>query len=113
MHRFSSAGSTMIELMETVVLRDAEANAAGWFRRNLGEGVASSTVRFRAAFAGAGRRLGDDEPSIGPDDLARLHQAGLVSPERWRLAMFARAALLMRALSALPADEHPNFVREF
>ena len=83
----------MIELVETVVLRGAEANAAGWFRRNLGEGVANSTARFRAAFAGAGRHLGEREPSIGADDLARLQQAGLVTPERWRLAMFARAAL--------------------
>ena len=110
--RRSGVGSAMIELVETLVLRGAEANAAGWFRRNLGEGVASSTTRFRAAFAGAGRRLGEREPSIGADDLARLQQAGLVTPERWRLAMFARAALLMRALSTLPADEHPNFVRE-
>jgi hypothetical protein len=102
----------MVELLESIVLRGAEANAAGWFRRNLGEEVASSTARFRAAFAGAGRRLGEREPSINAEDLARLHQAGLVTPERWRLAMFARAALLMRALGTLPADEHPNFVRE-
>jgi hypothetical protein len=102
----------MVELLESIVLRGAEARAADWFRRNLGEELASSTTRFRAAFAGAGRRLGEREPSMGADDLARLQQAGLVTPERWRLAMFARAALLMRALSTLPADEHPNFVRE-
>ena len=104
--------SSMVELLESIVLRGAEARAADWFRRNLGEELASSSTRFRAAFAGAGRRLGDQEPSIGPDDLARLRHAGLVTPERWRLAMFARAALLVRALGALPADEHPNFVRE-
>jgi hypothetical protein len=102
----------MVELLESIVLRDADAKAAGWFRHNLSEGVASSTARFRAAFAGAGRRLGDAEPSMGPDDLARLHQAGLVTPERWPLAMFARAAFLVRALSTLPTDEHPNFIRE-
>jgi hypothetical protein len=102
----------MVELLESIVERGAEARAADWFRRSLGEELASSTTRFRAAFAGADRRLGDHNPSIGPDDLARLRQAGLVAPERWRLATFARAALMVRALGALPADEHLNFVRE-
>jgi hypothetical protein len=102
----------MVELLESIVERGAEARAADWFRRSLGEELASSTTRFRAAFAGADRRLGDHNPSIGPDDLARLRQAGLVAPERWRLAMFARAALMVRALGALPTDEHLNFVRE-
>jgi hypothetical protein len=103
----------MIEIVETVVLRGAEARAASWFRRNLGiEELASSTARFRAAFAGAGRRLGEGVPSVAPDDLAQLRQAGLVAPERWQLATFARAALLMRALRTLSADEHPNFMRE-
>jgi len=103
----------MIELLETVVLRGADAHAGGWFARNVGiKELAGSAARFRAAFAGAGRRLGEGEPPVAPDDLARLRQAGLVAPERWPLAMFARAALLMRALSTLPADEHPNFVRE-
>ena len=64
--------SSMVELLESIVLRGAEARAADWFRRNLGEELASSSTRFRAAFAGAGRRLGDQEPSIGPDDLASL-----------------------------------------
>jgi hypothetical protein len=99
----------MVEPLESIVLRGAEARAADWFRRNLGEELASSTTRFRAAFAGAGRRLGDQEPSIGPDDLARLRQAGLVTPERWRLVIFARAALLVRALGALPVYRRGDF----
>jgi hypothetical protein len=103
----------MVELLEAIVLRSAEPQAAAWFRRSLGlKGPSGLMAPLRAAFAGAGRRLGDIEPSVGPDDIAQLRQAGLVAPERWRLPTFARAAFLLRALGALPADEQPNFVRE-
>jgi len=102
----------MFELVEAVVLRGAEPQAAGWFRRNLDSDQFASSTALRAAFAGAGRRLGGTEPELAPDDLAQLRQAGIVAPERWRLTTFARAAILMRALDALPPGQHPGFVRE-
>jgi len=102
----------MLELLEAVVLHGAEPEAAAWFRRNLEIGQLAGSTALRASFAGAGRRLAGMEPALSPDDLARFRQAGVVAPERWRLTTFARAALLLRALRALPADEHPNLVRE-
>lgn len=103
----------MYELIEAVVLRSAEPEAAGWFRRNTAtDDLAGSTARFRAAFAGAGRRLGVGVPQLRPEEAAQLRQAGVVAPAGWRLDMFARAAFLLRALRALPSSGHAEFVRE-
>jgi len=103
----------MWELLTSVVLRGAEAPAADWFRGSLAAGgLAGTTARFRAAFAGAGRRLGGSMPDLSPDEMARLREAGLVAPERWPIDQFARAALLLRAMETLPADRHAGFARE-
>jgi hypothetical protein len=102
----------MLDLLEAVVLRGAAPEAAGWFRRNLEIGQLAGSTALRAAFAGAGRRLAGMDPALSPGDLARLREAGVVAPDRWPLTTFARAALLLRALRNLAADEHVDLVRE-
>ncbi|MBT3532898.1 MAG: EboA domain-containing protein [Rhodospirillaceae bacterium] len=68
------------------------------------------STRFRAAFAGAARRLRDIP--LQNADYQALTDAGVIGAERWRLDDVARTALLLRALSALPGDEHAGFVRQ-
>jgi hypothetical protein len=103
----------MWEYLTSVVVRSVETSAAAWFRgRAAGSDLVGTTTRFRAAFAGVGRRLGASVPDLTPDELARLHQAGLVAPERWPTDQFARAALLLRALETIASDRHVVFVRE-
>jgi hypothetical protein len=103
----------MIELIDQVVVRNAEAEAVDWFRRHLKPyDVAGSTARFRAGFAGAGRRLGAAVAELRLDETAKLRDAGLVAPQRWPVATFARAALLLHALNVLTSEQHPEFIRE-
>jgi hypothetical protein len=103
----------MRDFLASLVLRSAEAPAVAWFHTSLAaDDLAGTTARFRAAFAGAGRRLGGAISELTPDDVARLREAGLVAPERWPIDQFARAALLLRALETTPPDRHAGFVRE-
>jgi hypothetical protein len=103
----------MIKLIEALVLRSAEREAADWFRRNLKfDDVGASAGRFRAGFAAAGRHLGGLVAQLTCEESAQLRNAGLVDPERWRLETFARAALLLRAVAVLPFEGHADFVRE-
>ena len=103
----------MWEHLTSVVLRSAGSPAADWFRGSLAAGdLAGTTTRFRAAFAGAGRRLGGSMPDLSHDEMQRLRNAALVAPERWPTDQFARAALLLRALETVPAERHAGFVRE-
>lgn len=103
----------MRELLETVLLRNAGPQEAAWFRGSIGvEAMGSSATRFRAAFAGAGRRLGAVTPVLDEDEAEGLRRGGLASPERWALDTFARAALLLRVIEAMPPERHPDFVRE-
>lgn len=67
-------------------------------------------MRFRAAFAGAARRLRDCR--LGEQDIRALADAGVVGAENWQIDNVARTALLLRALTALPAAEHADFVRQ-
>src|SRR4051812_20000352 len=97
----------MWEFLNTVVLRGADPAAGDWFRGNLAKNdLAGTTARFRAAFAGAGRRLGGSVPELTPEEMTQLRQAGIVAPERWHNDQYARAALLIRALETVPADGH-------
>lgn len=67
-------------------------------------------VRFRAAFAGAARRLRGCQ--LLAEDVQALAGAGVIGAENWQIDNVARTALLLRALSALPADGHAEFVRQ-
>ena len=100
-----------MQLIEALVLRSAEPEAARWFDDHITIKDVSTT-RFRAAFAGAGRRLGDSAPQLQAAEATQLQQAGVAAPAQWTLPMFARAAFLLRALRALPPSEHVEFVRE-
>jgi hypothetical protein len=103
----------MWEFLTTVALRSAEPAAGDWLRGNLvKDDLAGTIARFRAAFAGAGRRLGGSVLKLTPDELTQLRQAGLVAPERWHNDQYARAALLLRGLETLPFERHTGFVRE-
>ncbi len=67
-------------------------------------------TKFRAAFAGAARRLRDY--SLTAEDIKLLTDAGVIGAGDWRLDNVARTALLLRALAALPGDEQAAFVRQ-
>lgn len=99
----------MQELLKAVILRRLDPATRDWFERSWPPGDALNVNRFRAAFAGAGRRLGGLD--LTAEDQAALCAAGIPAPERWRLDDVARAALLVRALETLPADAHVAFVR--
>ncbi len=71
---------------------------------------APAIVRFRAAFAGAARRLRDCQ--LQAEDIRALTAAGVIGAESWQIDNVARTALLLRALSALPAAGHAEFVRQ-
>jgi hypothetical protein len=100
-----------MQVIEALVLRSAEPNAARWFEDHM-ETKGVSVARFRAAFAGAGRRLGGSAPQLQGSDAAQLEHAGVAAPAQWTLPTFARAAFLLRTLRALPPGEHVEFVRE-
>jgi hypothetical protein len=100
-----------MQLIEALVLRSAEPDAARWFDGHIAVKDVSTT-RFRAAFAGAGRRLGGSAPRLQAAEAAQLQKAGIAAPAQWTLPTFARAAFLLRALHALPPGEHVEFVRE-
>jgi hypothetical protein len=61
------------------------------------DGVLGDGTKFRAAFAGAGRRLGT--APIGEEAAARICAAGLVLPATAGVDECARAALLLAATS--------------
>jgi hypothetical protein len=102
----------MTRSLKSIVLGAASPDAASWFENAWPDGKPLSRTRFRATFAGAGRRLGASVPTLSGADLRALVELGMVAPERWSLADLGRAALLARALEVIPASEHLDFVRE-
>jgi hypothetical protein len=103
----------MWEFLTAVALRGAEPAAVDWLRGNLAkDDVAGTTARFRAVFAGAGRRLGGSVLKLTPDEMTQLYQSGLVAPERWHNDQCARAALLLRGLETLSFERHTQLLRE-
>ncbi|MDA1098975.1 MAG: EboA domain-containing protein [Proteobacteria bacterium] len=71
---------------------------------------ASAIVRFRAAFAGAARRLRDCR--LVAADVEAMTAAGVIGAGAWQIDNVARTALLLRALAVLPGVEHAAFVRQ-
>ena len=103
----------MWELLTTAVLRSAEPASRDWLRGNLAkDDLAGTTAGFRAAFAGAARRLGRSALTLTPDEVAQLRQAGLVAPGHWHNDQCARGTLLLRGLETLPIERHTGLVRE-
>jgi hypothetical protein len=100
-------------MLKSIVQGAALPDAVSWFEEVWPrEQEPLSRTRFRAIFAGAGRRLGASIPTLSGDDLRALLELGMVAPERWSLDDMGRAALLARALEVVPANEHFDFVRE-
>lgn len=100
----------MQRLLRMIALRRMDAAAGDWLARNWPSDDGPLNVnRFRAVFAGAGRRLAG--APLAAEDHEALCSAGIPAPERWGLDDLARAALLLQALGLLPAEEHAGFVR--
>lgn len=99
--------------LKIVVLRAAESGPGEWFRRCWPQhGIPFRGPAFRAAYAGCGRRLGDDPPALDAGECGSLIEAGIIMPGRWALSDFGRAALLVRALSMHAPDEHLALMAE-
>jgi len=82
-------------------------DAAAWLVSQLAG--AGDVTRFAPAFAAAGRRLG--RAAIRDTDAAAICAAGL----RWPVTgadACGRAALVLAAIAAMPADHHVGFVRD-
>ena len=96
-----------------IVLKHAEARVRTWLEeRQPVAGEALSLLAFRAAFAGAGRRLHGADFTLSDEEVRELLRSGIVAPHLWRLDELARAALLMKALEAAPRELHVALVRE-
>jgi hypothetical protein len=101
----------MTESFGEVLWARIDGPARGWLQGAWPDGDQPlKTTRFRAAFAGAARRLRDCPLQAG--DHAALTEAGVVGAAGWRLDDVARVALLLRAMAVLPATEQVAFVRE-
>ncbi len=101
----------MSERFSGILWARVEGPARNWFEGAWPEAdEAPAIVPFRAAFAGAARRLRDCR--LHEEDVQALAAAGVIGAGNWRIDDVARTALLLRALSALPAAEHADFVRQ-
>lgn len=96
------------------VLRDRLGDAArAWFERSLAQpGTAFARGDFVAAFAGATRRLAKEPQALSAEALDRVRAAGVAAPQVFSVADFARVALLLRTLQALPSAEHVALATE-
>ncbi|MCC6763569.1 MAG: EboA domain-containing protein [Deltaproteobacteria bacterium] len=87
--------------------RRPEAFATWLADASLGPGAPFDRGAFEIAFAGAGRRFGDDAVGAG----TTVSSAGRTwSITDWGLDEAARALLVLRGVAALPAAEHPGLV---
>lgn len=92
-----------------LVLTHASEKAAAWFER---QAESLTLASFPVAYAGAGRRLGEQPVVLQPPEREAVLGAGLDLPEGWRLCDVGRSVLLQRALDAAPADQHEPFVAQ-
>jgi hypothetical protein len=103
----------MSDFLWSLVIRGADASSRQWL-----EEVAArpdgplSAVAFRAAFAGAGRRLRGAQLNLSNGEQRVVRDLGIVAPDDWGLDGLARAALLLRALEIMPPERHVALVRE-
>jgi hypothetical protein len=85
-----------------------EARFRGW----LEQAWAGGAKAFAAAFAGAGRRLGETPVEPTAEEAQRIREAGLRELAGWPLEQVARVALLMRAVERTPLGEQPALLSE-
>jgi hypothetical protein len=96
-----------------IVLNHVEARARAWLEGSQPvPGEPLSPLAFRAAFAGAGRRLRGVHFTLSDQEGQELLRSGLVAPQSWSLDELARVSLLMAALRATPRESHIALVRE-
>jgi hypothetical protein len=101
------------EEFKSLIAPRLAAEGRAWLDRQWPSAAAPPVLtRFRAAFAGAPRRLGAETSAASAGQLEALRRAGVVAPERWPLDQLARVALLRAAAEALPAAERAPFVRQ-
>ena len=103
----------MSDLLWSLAVRHADARSQAWLEDTRPRrGAPLSSVAFRAAFAGAGRRLRGIELRFSAEEEQQLRTLGIVSPRDWGLDGLARGALLVQALEAWPPERHVALVRE-
>lgn len=103
----------MSDLLWRLAVRHADARSQQWLEDTLPRhGPPLSAAGFRAAFAGAGRRLRAVELNLSPEERRQLQDLGIVAPDDWGLDGLARAALLMRTLETWLPERHFALVRE-
>jgi hypothetical protein len=101
----------MSDCFADILWARAKGPARSWLERVWPkDGAPPTSVGFRAAFAGAARRLRDCPVQNG--DARALGDGGVIRAEAWKIDAVARTALLSRALAVLPAPEHGDFVRQ-
>lgn len=97
--------------LSSVILLRADPASRDWFAGNWPKDDAPFNVnRFRAVFAGCGRRLRNI--ALMPEEWQALRAAGIAAPDIWSLDAIARAALLVRASEVSPAESHADLVRQ-
>jgi len=90
-----------------------DAATLAWLTARLPEpGEVLPRSAFFGAYAGAGRRFGDSQPTWAESERVRLQAAGLTAPETWSPAQLARASLLLCAIDVLPDAEHVPLLTE-
>ena len=101
----------MPDSFETILHARTGGAVAEWLARTWpGQDEQLTSVRFRAAFAGMARRVGQAPLSNG--DAAEIGRAGIIGAAAWPLDQVGRTALLLRAMARVPADDQAAFVRE-
>ncbi|MDD9967807.1 MAG: hypothetical protein OXR73_16345, partial [Myxococcales bacterium] len=110
----ASARERVREILEVVQVHASE-QAYGWLQKGLQDAFTGGQLQrglFFGFFAGTGRRFGHERPSLGPDAVRRLQDAGIAISDGLTLSDLCRIALLLAALDALPGGEHVSLLRE-
>lgn len=97
-----------------VIEAHAPNDAVTWLRGGLPRAGSPPISRgvFFGFYAGAARRLRGSDAALSGAEREQLAAAGVAHPEAWSLADFARAALLVAALAAVPPSEQVAIATE-
>jgi hypothetical protein len=100
-------------ILLAVLARHANSASVDWLGRALPQpNQPFQRPQYFGAYAGAGRRFRQLDWHLEAGDCEALREAGLIDPARWSPDELARAALLLAASEALPAEEHTGVVEE-
>ncbi|RLB40815.1 MAG: hypothetical protein DRH30_07975 [Deltaproteobacteria bacterium] len=107
------APESRARILLAALARHANSDSVDW----LGGALPQPNKAFRrsqyfGAYAGAGRRFRQLDWHLEARDCEALREVGLIDPARWSPDELARAALLLAASEALPAEEHAGVVEE-